>query len=234
MLRSCASAVRGSLAGDAKPLPETAWPGFGHAAGPGLALSPAESGEEVTEPVHAIQRLLLSEWAVGLRLTTVPQAMQRLGIADDPRLRWRAAAGLESSWRELFSSPDKRRQIEQALGLRFDASKLDGLRTQVKDWQLASILLTDDEKLVARHVLFRERHGLPLPHPSATATTLSVSKREVHTAIRMLACLGFLVLPDGRRPAHYSLAPDHARLFKGLGCNFHTVTLETGERFGVP
>lgn len=182
----------------------------------------------------AVRDLLLKEWAQGLRLTTVPQAMQRLGVADDLHLRWRIAKSVERSWREVFSSPEKRRQVEHAVGVRFEESRLDQFRGQVRDWQLAAILLTENEKLVARHMLLHERRRLPLPHPSATAKAIGASTREVHRAIGMLARLGLLVLPDGRRPAHYALVPDHVRFLKGLGFFFHTVTLDTGERFGVP
>ena len=46
----------------------------------------------------AVENLLVKDWASGLRLTTVPQAMGRLGIADDIDYRWRVANNLYGHW----------------------------------------------------------------------------------------------------------------------------------------
>jgi hypothetical protein len=49
----------------------------------------------------------------------------------------------------------------------------------------------------------------------------------------MLGLIDFLFIEDGWRAAHYSLNEGHERLLDGLGFSFHTVTLDTGERFGI-
>ena len=181
-----------------------------------------------------LQELLLQEWSSVLRLTTIPQAMQRLGVRDDLRLRWRVAGRLETLWRGALTSPEKRRGIAQALGRPFDESQVERFRQQVGTWDLASVALSEDEKLVARHILLHRRRGLPLPQAPGTAKALGMTTREVWRALRMLARVGFVNLGDRRSSMGYALAEGHEKLLGGLGFMYHTVSLDTGERFGVP
>ena len=43
-----------------------------------------------------IEKLLITDWTSGLRITTVPQAMGWLGLADDPDLRWEIANHMDA------------------------------------------------------------------------------------------------------------------------------------------
>ncbi len=45
-----------------------------------------------------IVKLLASEWQEGLRITTIPQAMARLGVSDDEEVRWRIVRLVERLW----------------------------------------------------------------------------------------------------------------------------------------
>lgn len=182
---------------------------------------------------RAIQHLLES-WGDSLRLTSIPQAMTSVGIQDRPGLRWRIAQRLEDLWRDALTSPEKRAGIAAALGRPFDETQIERWREQVETWHLASILLTDDEKLLARHIQMHHQQGGPLPKPVDTARALDIPARKLHNALRLLARVGFVSLPDPRHPASYGLAQGYERLLEGLGFSFHTVTLDTGERFGVP
>lgn len=186
------------------------------------------------EDAARLQQLLIQEWSSGLRLTTIPQALQRLGVEDDVNLRWRLARRIGQLWHDTLASPEKRREIARALGRDLDEARDEQWRQQVRTWNLASILLREEEKLVARAILMHHGKGLSLPPPRDIAQMLGLKTQEVHRAIRLLARLGFLSLPDGRRPALYTLADGHEGFLDGLGFSFHTVTLDTGERFGVP
>ena len=65
------------------------------------------------------------------------------------------------------------------------------------------------------------------------ARVLNLPDASVAKAVKMLIRLGFLTA-DNTRPSAYSLASDYQRFLEGLGFFFHTITLEGGERFGVP
>jgi hypothetical protein len=160
--------------------------------------------------------------------------MERLGLQDDPRVRWSVAGHVDRLWRGTMTSPEKRRQIAAVLGRPYDEAMDRPWREQFGSWHLASILLSEDEKLVARYILMHGRRGMALPSLAQTAGAMQSSVQEVSRAIRMLARIGYLTLPDGRRPSEYALAKEHGSVLGGLGFSFHTVTLDTGERFGVP
>lgn len=177
---------------------------------------------------------LLASWGDSLRITSIPQALASLGIQDKPGLRWRIAQRLEGLWRGALTSPEKPRGIAAALGRPFDETQIERWREQVDTWNMASVVLSEDEKLVARHILLRHRQGDPLPKPVETARALGIPAQKVHNALRLLARVGFVSLPNSRRPSSYGLAQGYERLLEGLGFFFHTVTLDTGERFGVP
>lgn len=184
--------------------------------------------------IDDLRRLLLQEWSTGLRITTIPQAMERLGIALNVEGRWRLAQQMEGPWREALLSLEKQEEIADALGREFKEAQQEMWRSQVETWGLASFLLTEREKLAARHILLCHGRGQEHPTPHETAKALRTPLREAQNSFRMLGRLGFISIADGRRPAGYELSAGWDRFTEGLGFSFHTVTLETGERFGVP
>ena len=183
------------------------------------------------------EKLLINDWASGLRITTVPQAIGRLGLADDPDLRWEIANHMDAMWHSSLETPEKVKEGHAAIGLTTEeeeAELLQNWRNQVGNWDKASILLTDNEKLIARHILYRQKSRPELPSPGDIAATLGAGPDETGNGIRMLARLGFLSLADGQPVNTYSLAADHGRFLDGLGFFFHTVTLNGEEQFGIP
>ena len=76
----------------------------------------------------AVERLLISDWALGFRITTVPQAMDRLGFADDLEARWELANRIEALWRRSLETPEK-----NAVGEGYETVALAGLETPLRD-----------------------------------------------------------------------------------------------------
>ena len=181
-----------------------------------------------------LEQLLAEEWGKGLRLTTIPQVMNRLDMVDDPRMRRRVGHRLTEWWQGALASPEKRQEVVAAIGRDVDEVLDEHWRQQIVTWHPASVILSENEKLVARHILLSEGTGLPLPQPRETATVLGLPIQEVYKALRMLAHLSFLEMPDKRSPATYALAQDYEHFLEGLGFSFHTVTLDEGDVFGVP
>lgn len=186
---------------------------------------------------NAIERLLISEWASGLRITTVPQAMRRLGMADDLEQRWQIANRMDPLWHSALEAPEKLQEVNLAIGRITEEEKAGLAKSwpeQVASWDRASILLTDNEKLIARQVLYRQKISSDRPSPGDIAEAVGIGPEETAGGIKMLSWLGFLTLPDGQPVASYTLAQDHARFLDGLGFSFHTVTLDDDEQFGIP
>jgi len=185
----------------------------------------------------AIEKLLVNEWASGIRLTTVPQAMHRLGFADDVDNRWRTADRLYDLWQSTLETPEKIQEVASTIGLK-NSPDLEAFSQhwleQVVTWGRASILLTDNEKLIARHIWARQLHELPLPDAGNIATALDIAAGEVGHGIQMLIRLGFLTLQESPSISGYNLAEDADAFQEGLGFSFHTVTLGDVEQFGIP
>ena len=176
---------------------------------------------------------LLAEWQKPLRLTPVAQGMVALGLAEDRELRWRIGQRLRSPWRRSVQDPQRFERFRTALGLALDQARVEQLLQQAREWGLASIVLDEDEKLVARYVLrTREREGR-FPSLEETARAIGQCLEQVEPRFEMLVRVGFLATTDSS-PAGYRLARRYRRFLKGLGFFFHTVTLASGERFNVP
>ena len=101
-------------------------------------------------------------------------------------------------------------------------------------WGRASILLTQNEKLIARHILAGHLQGLPLPGSEDIATVLDIAAEEAGNGIQMLIRLGFLTLQETPPISGYALAEDADSFHEGLGFSFHTVTMDDNEQFGIP
>ena len=186
---------------------------------------------------QAIEKLLISDWASGLRITTVPQAMNRLGYADDLEVRWNIVSRMDELWHSALETPEKVQEVNAAIGLiagQDRAALSQHWRNQVGDWDRTSILLTENEKLIARHILWCQRSGSRLPSPEDIGAAVDTGPEETSNGIRMLSLLGFLDIHNSLSFGEYTLAEDHARFLDGLGFSFHTVTLDDGERFGIP
>ena len=160
--------------------------------------------------VRAIVSELRAQWAQRFRLTTIPQAMDRLGIADALELRWAVVT-------QLQEQPDER----------------DPLRR----WGIVPIVLRDEEKLLARYLLRAvgpgRRRRLSL---AEAASALGTTVERVRVGLEALGRLGFCRWQgDGTgtavRVTWYRRA---LRRAGPLAFHFHTVTLANGERFGVP
>lgn len=178
---------------------------------------------------------LRRDWDTGLRITTVEQAMRALGLRPDDELRWRVGQALDNAWRRRLGFRQLLRGLRWLRGFRwrdlFDLVGPSSMRAEIKQWNPASFILTNDEKLVARYILSVQGDAGRLPRRAEITDALGLDDTRTRGALRMLDRLGFLTLDAGDR---YRLAPDHSTLLEGLGFSFHTVTLEDGEQFNVP
>jgi hypothetical protein len=185
----------------------------------------------------AVEKLLTKDWSSGLRLTTVPQAMGRLGIADDIDSRWCIANNLYGHWQSSLGTAEKVQEVASVIGLS-SASDIGALSQswldQVGSWGRAPILLTENEKLVARHLWTNHLQGQRLPLQENIALALDIPEPEVDTGIRLLTRLGFLSPVGDSAAGSYTMAEDAYGFLDGLGFTFHTVTLDDDEQFRIP
>ncbi len=190
----------------------------------------------MSPPELQIVEFLRRDWASGFRITTIEQAMRALGLSRDDELRWRVGQELDDEWRKRMTWRKLFGGLRWLKGFRwlwslFRFVRLPSLLAEVKEWNPASYILTNDEKLIARHILRTQRDGDNLPSVAEISLALNLDAAQTHAALQMLARIDFIALGAD---AAYSFADDYERLLRGLGFSFHTVTLENGEQFNVP
>lgn len=170
------------------------------------------SDSSLSFPFHISHVALLRDWAPAhTHVFSHDVWRQRLGFRQVLRgLRW--LRGFR--WRDLF-----------------DLIGPSPLRAEIKQWNSASFILTNDEKLVARYILRVQDDAGRLPPSSEIREALHLDETKTHTALRMLQRLSFLILNGDNQ---YDLALGHRTFLQGLGFSFHTVTLQDHEQFNVP
>jgi hypothetical protein len=138
-----------------------------------------------TEECRAIE-VLLEDWKDLLRCTAIHQAMERAGLPFSPPSRLRVAEFLIAG------------------------ATASGLMR----WAPSTYVLTNDEKLVARHALRLWHQGKPNPQPSEDEWLRSGWKADrIEVAFDAMSWLGFMRKVNGR----YELADNAESFPKGLG-----------------
>lgn len=148
---------------------------------------------ELSSAERRVIQVLFADWQDWLRCTTIDQAMERVGLPFSHEARLGVAAFLGA----------------------------DPQAAQAMRWALPTYVLTNDEKLVARHLLRRCENGSKIPPPAVAAMDAQVPYETAEMAFEALSWLGVLV----RQPVGWTLADDLQRFLGGLGFSFHEVVL---------
>ncbi len=104
-----------------------------------------------------------------------------------------------------------------------------GLNSKLERWGPVAFILTEEEKLLARCLQRQGRTTGALPSSQELSEVLGQSTAAVDAGLEILMDLGLLV----RQADTCVLAKDFEEQAGALGFNFHTVLLESGERFNV-
>jgi hypothetical protein len=161
-----------------------------------------DKGALTTDECSAIE-VLLEDWKDLLRCTAIHQAMERAGLP--------------------FSHASRLRVAEFLIA--------DTTASGLMRWAPSTYVLTNDEKLVARHALRLWHQGKPNPQPSEDEWPRSGWKvAQIEAAFDAMTWLGFMRKVNGR----YELTVNAGSFLKGLGFYFHEVVLTArDERFNT-
>ena len=160
-------------------------------------------------------------------------------MADDARL----FAHLRGRWDELF----RLTTVEQgmlALGQRSDDARClrigdqllrhPDIHPNVERWGARTFILTEGEKLLGRYLVHRAADDQGREPVSIVAQALDWTAGQVLRGLSVLEHLDLLTWLVQGQDIAYTLAPNWKDLAGPLGFTFHTVHLESGERFNVP
>ena len=107
------------------------------------------------------------------------------------------------------------------------------LHEVIRRWGWVTLVLTPDEKLIARALINAERDGRPMPSVSELTIAVGVKEPDVKRGLAMLARYEILA-KDGRAGSSgYTVMPRYIKWEPRLDFVFHNVTLDGGRQFSV-
>ena len=165
---------------------------------PAHAASP--EGGQLSGDGQRIVDYLIDDWRKQFRSTSIPLAMDNLGIAADDAVRLEVLAHLHAN---------------------------TDLANNLTYWGPNNYVFSNEEKRIAKYLIhMQEREARAATEGEATEA-LEVDEAVLRERLPFMAATGFLEESDD--PLGFSLAPGYKRWAGPLQHNFHTVTIE-GER----
>lgn len=170
------------------------------------ATAPSNSSSgRLSNDAQKVADYLLADWSRRFHSTTIPQAMENMGmpVNDDVRL-------------EVVKH--------------FHANK--SLAGNLWSWGPNNYVLTNEEKRVAKLLLNSQRDRGSLPTATEAVKTLGGNAAELRTRLAFMARAGFVVA-DKTADLGYTLADD-ANIWGGpLRHNYHTIIPEGEDKYDV-
>jgi hypothetical protein len=150
---------------------------------------------------------LLNEWGKDFSITSVDMAIDALKIRQSDGLRFRIG-------NHIKNHPE--------------------LHEVLRRWGWETIVLTPDEKLVARTIVNRERDKQKPPSKAEVAKMVGMSEKEVERAVETLARYDILKRDRSAGGIGYlATKPRYVNWQPWLDFQFHRVTLASGRSFAV-
>ena len=149
---------------------------------------------------------LLSDWNQDYSVTSVDIAMDALKLEQTDETRFRIGSYIKAH-------PE--------------------LHEVIRRWGWVTLVLTPNEKLIARALINAERDGQPKPTIAALADAVGISETQAKRGLAMLTRYE-IVKPDGAAgAADYKVAPRYIKWEPRLDFVFHRVTVAGGRQFNT-
>ena len=149
---------------------------------------------------------LVNDWGQDFSVTSVDIAMAALKVEPSDEVRFRIGNYIKTH-------PE--------------------LHEIVRRWGWVTLVLTPDEKLIARALINAERDAKPSPKTSNLAKAVGVSEADVKRGLNMLE--RYEIVKKDRSPAKagYRVMARHIKWEPRLDFVFHKISLESGRQFNV-
>ncbi|MCH8327451.1 MAG: hypothetical protein IID15_02880 [Candidatus Marinimicrobia bacterium] len=173
-----------------------------------VALSAANAdspGSELSASSQAVVDYLVADWGTQFHSTTIPHAMENMGmpVNDDARI-------------EIIRHLRKNIKLSRNLSY----------------WGANNYLFTNNERRIAKLLLNAERDGRGLPSLKSAAKTIGIAKKELTAMLGFMAKAEFLEADQGSGLG-FKLAQKAALWGGPLRHNFHTIHISGKDKFDV-
>lgn len=175
-----------------------------HAAAPVEAIA-GPRAPQLSADAQRVVDYLLEDWSQRFHSTSIPRAMQNLGMEPDDELR-------------LEIGRYFRDNVQIANNLQY--------------WGANNYIFSNQEKLIAKYLIAEREKKDRTPALAEAAAVLHLGESELRERLAFMAAAGFLQRDPGQ-DLGFSLAPGYKRWAGPLQHNFHTVTVDEGKPFDV-
>ena len=103
----------------------------------------------------------------------------------------------------------------------------------IRRWGWVTLVLTPDEKLIARALINAERDNKPTPNTSELTKSVGVSEAQVKRGLKMLERYEIVKKDSSAAKAGYRVIPHYLKWEPRLDFVFHKVSLDSGRQFNV-
>jgi len=149
---------------------------------------------------------LIKDWGEDFSVTTVDQALRALKIESSEETRFRIGSHIKAH-------PE--------------------LHEVIRRWGWVTLVLTPDEKLLARALINAQRDTKPAPSVSELAKAVGIKEPDIERGLAMLARYEILSKNTNVAGSAYTVTPRYIKWEPRLDFVFHNVTLDSGRQFSV-
>ncbi len=165
----------------------------------------ANDQAQLTAQEQKVIDYLLNDWGEDYSVTSVDIAMNAVKVAPSDETRFRIGNYIKAH-------PELHEVIRRG-------------------W--LTLVLTPDEKLIARALINAERDSKPLPSVSELATAVGIKEPDVKRGLAMLERYEILAKDGKAGSSGYTVMPRYIKWEPRLDFVFHNLTLNGGRQFTV-
>lgn len=166
----------------------------------------AYGGNNLTPKDRKVIDHLVSEWGKDYSVTSVDIAMDAVGVKQSDDTRFRIGSYIKSH-------PE--------------------IHEVVRRWGWVTLVLTANEKLIARALINADRATKPVPKIAEIAAAVGISESEAKHGLRTLERYEILKRDRSTSGVGFKVAPRYIKWEPRLDFLFHTVTLASGRQFNT-
>jgi hypothetical protein len=176
-----------------------------------LLLCANSAAKEATQTQLSTQEqkvinYLVNDWGEDYSVTTVDIAMKAVKVDQSDEIRFRIGSYIKAH-------PE--------------------LHEIIRRWGWVTLVLTPDEKLIARALVNVERDGKSAPSLSELAHAVAVSEPDVKRGLAMLERYEILIKDAKAGGTGHRVMPRYIKWEPRLDFVFHNVSLDSGRQFSV-
>lgn len=172
-----------------------------------VASAAARTQEDKLAPQEKkVVDYLVNDWGNEYSVTTVDIAMAAVGVKQSDEMRFRIGSYIKAH-------PE--------------------LHEVIRRWGWVTLVLTADEKLIARALVNAEREGRPSPSLNEVAKAVGASEDQTKRGLAMLERYEIIKREKSVAGTGYKVMPRYVKWEPRLDFVFHTVTLASGRQFNT-